>query len=115
MKSTDRFLVEGAVCTVRGQPVPVVNLSVGGLFAATTHPPPPGELMEIEVTLKGRPPFVVLGKVVWVNEAPKPRAPGLPRGFGFKITRIALPDKIAIVDFLKRASPSRASGPSPAR
>ena len=107
MKSTDRFLVEGVVCTVHGRQLPVVNLSVGGLFAATASPPPPGELLELEVALKGRPPFRVMGKVVWINEAEGPRAPGLPRGFGVKITRIALPDKIAIVDFLKRASPAR--------
>lgn len=114
MKSTDRFLVQGVTCTVRGRPLPVVNLSVGGLFAATTDPPPAGELLELEVTLPARPPFRVLGKIIWINEAERPRASGLPRGFGFKITRITLPDKIAIVDFLKRASPSRA-GPPPAR
>jgi hypothetical protein len=115
LKSTDRFLVEGVVCTVHGQPVPVVNLSVGGLFAATIDPPPAGELLELEVTLKARPPFRVLGKVLWINEAERPRAPSLPRGFGFKITRIALPDKIAIVDFLKRAASSRPTGAPPSR
>jgi hypothetical protein len=53
-----------------------------------------------------------MGKVVWINEADGARAAGLPRGFGFKITRIALPDKIAILDFLKRAAPSRPSAPA---
>ena len=116
MKSTDRFLVEGVTCVVHGRPVPVVNISVGGLVAATSSPPPLGELLELEVTLKDRPPFRVLGKVIWINEAQKPRAPRLPRGFGFKITRIALPDKLAIVDFLKRSAPSpRPPGPPPAR
>jgi PilZ domain-containing protein len=107
LKSTDRFLVEGVVCTVHGRPLPVANLSVGGLFAATPSPPPPGELLELEVALKTRPPFRVMGKVIWINEAEAPRAPALPQGFGFKILRIALPDKIAIVDFLKRAAPAR--------
>jgi PilZ domain-containing protein len=116
LKSTDRFLVEGVACTVHGRNLPVVNLSVGGLFAATTtNPPPPGELLEVEVTLKALPPFRVMGKVVWINEGERPRAPDLPQGFGFKITRIALPDKIAILDFLKRASPSRPAGHPPAR
>jgi hypothetical protein len=115
LKSTDRFLVEGVVCTLQGQPVPVVNLSVGGFFAATITPPPTGELLELEVTLKARPPFRVMGKVIWINEAERPRVPALPQGFGFKITHIALPDKIAIVDFLKRASPAKAIGAPPAR
>jgi len=115
LKSTDRFLVEGVTCVVHGRAVPVVNISVGGLFAATSGPPPLGELLDLEVTIKGRPPFRVMGKVIWINEAQKPRAPGLPRGFGFKITRIALPDKFAIVDFLKRSAPSRPPGPPPAR
>jgi len=115
LKSTDRFLVQGVACTVHGRPVPVVNLSVGGLFAATTTPPPAGELLELEVTLPARPPFRVMGKVIWINEAEQPRASGLPRGFGFKITRIALPDKIAILDFLKCAAPSRPAGAPPSR
>jgi Tfp pilus assembly protein PilZ len=107
LKSTDRFLIEGAACTVHGQVLPVVNLSVGGFFVATATPPPAGELLELDLALKARPPFRVTGKVVWVNEAGKPRAAGMPRGFGFKITKIALPDKIAIVDFLKRGSPAK--------
>ena len=112
MKSTDRFLVEGVVCTVHGRTLPVMNLSVGGLFVATASPPPAGELLELELTLTARPAFRVMGKVVWINEADGARAASLPRGFGFKITRIALPDKIAILDFLKRAAPSRPSAPA---
>jgi hypothetical protein len=115
LKSTDRFLVEGVVCTLLGRTLPVVNLSVGGFFAATASPPPAGDLLELELELQGRPAFPVAGKVLWVNEAVEPRAPALPGGFGFKITRIALPDKIAIVDFLKRAGPTLPSGRLPAR
>jgi len=107
LKSTDRFLIEGVACTVHGHVLPVVNLSVGGFFVASTTPPPVGELMELDLSLDARPPFRVTAKVVWVNEAAEPRAAELPRGFGVKITKIALPDKIAIVDFLKRAKPAR--------
>ena len=39
----------------------------------------------------------------------------LPQGFGFKIVKIALPDKVALLDFLKRASPSRLKGPTRSR
>lgn len=115
MKGTDRFIVEGVVCTLHGNPLPVANLSVGGLFAATESPPARGELLELDLALKGRPPFRVTGKVMWINEPKAPRARDLPRGFGFKIQRIALPDKIALVDFLKRASPKTLKGPAPAR
>ena len=115
MKSTDRFRVEGVVCTVHGRSLAVVNLSVGGLFAATASPPPAGELLEMELALATRPAFRVMGNVVWINEADGTRASSLPRGFGFKITRIALPDKIAILDFLKRAAPSRPSAPAAPR
>jgi len=111
VKGTDRFLVEGVVCTLRGIPVPVANLSVGGLFAVTQAPPPREDILELELELKGRPPFRVMGKVMWINDPKAPRARGLPGGFGFKILRIALPDKIAIVDFLKRAAPATLKGP----
>ena len=115
MKGTDRFIVEGVVCTLHGTPLPVANLSVGGFFAATEAPPALAELLEVDLTLKGRPPFRVMGKVMWINEATAPRAPDLPRGFGFKIQRIALPDKIALVDFLKRTAPRTLKGPARAR
>ena len=114
MKSTDRFLVEGVVCNMQGQALPVANLSVGGFFAAMASPPPAGELLELELALAGRPPFRVMGKVIWINTADR-RADHLPHGFGFKITKIALPDKIAILDFLKRAAPSRPSEPAASR
>jgi len=108
LKSTDRFPVEGVVCTVHDRTVPVINLSVGGFFVATDAPPPLGELLDLELALTDRPPFRVVGKVIWVNDAVGPRAPDLPRGFGFRISRIALADKLAIVDFLKRAAPAQA-------
>jgi PilZ domain len=115
LKGTDRFLVQGVVCALHGSPLAVANLSVGGLFAATQALPPPGEILELDLTLPGRPSFRVMGKVAWINEARTPRARDLPQGFGFKILRIALPDKIGLVDFLKRASPSRLRGPAPPR
>lgn len=113
LKGTDRFLVEGVVCTVRGTTLPVANLSVGGLFVATEAPPPQGEVLELDLALKHRPPFRVMGKVMWTNEGKVPRSRDLPRGFGLKILRIALPDKVALLDFLKRASPKTLKGAAP--
>jgi hypothetical protein len=110
LKGTDRFVVDGVVCAVHGATLKVANLSVGGLFAASRSAPPLGEVLEMEVALKGRPPFRVLGRVAWINEAKEPKAPDLPQGFGFKIVKIALPDKVALLDFLKRAPPAKLKG-----
>jgi hypothetical protein len=115
LKSTDRFRVEGVFCTVHGRVLPVVNLSVGGFFAAAAMLPPVGDLLDVDLALTGRPSFRLMGKVVWTNEATGGRATHLPRGFGVRITKIALPDKVALLDFLKRAAPSRPSEPAASR
>ena len=115
MKGSGRFVVDDVVCAVHGAALKVANLSVGGLFAATQSAPPRGEMLEMDVGLTGRPPFRVTGKVAWLNEAMEPKAPDLPQGFGFKIVKIALPDKVALLDFLKRASPARHKGPTQSR
>jgi hypothetical protein len=96
-------VVDGALCRLDGQVLHVLNLSVSGLFVASETPLPAGQVIELELALGGRPPFRVLGKVTWVNDPLSRRAPLLPRGFGVQITRIALPDKLAIVEALKAA------------
>jgi len=115
LKGTDRFVVNDVACAFQGTTAPVANLSVGGLFAATQMLPPLGEMMEMDVAIKGRPPFRIMGTVAWINDANPKKAPDLPPGFGFRILRIALPDKVALVDFLKRASPARLKRPAPGR
>ena len=105
MKASDRYFVKGVSCSLDGQPLRVGNLSVGGLFAATTHPPVPGQVVWLELTLESRPPFPVVGTVTWINGPQEPKAPDLPQGFGVKITRIAFPHKLAILDLLKRLKP----------
>ena len=104
MKASDRYFVDGVSCALRGRQMPVANLSVGGLFAATDDPPMQGLVVALEIHIQGREPFEVLGRVSWVNAPAKPRAMDLPQGFGVKITQIAFPDKLAILDFLKRVS-----------
>jgi hypothetical protein len=45
----------------------------------------------------------VVARVTWVNVPPEMQANELPPGFGVKIMKIALGDKVALLDFLKRA------------
>jgi hypothetical protein len=106
MKAADRFFVDGVSCVFDGQQLSVANLSMGGLFAATDRPPALGQVVRLDLTLGKRAPFPVVGRVTWVNDPADSRAPGMPRGFGIKITEIAFPDKLAIVHLLKR-SPAR--------
>lgn len=105
MKAKDRYFIEDVVCRFDGLVRPVADLSVGGLFVVSDQPPIPSQVVELELMLGERPPFRVLGKVCWINSAAEPKAKDLPRGFGVKITQIAFPDKLAIVDLLKRSSP----------
>lgn len=103
LKGSARYVVDDAHCRIDGQAMPVLNLSVSGLFVASDTPPPTGQVVELELTLGARAPFPLLGKVTWVNDPLTGKAPQLPRGFGLQITRIALEDKLAIVAALKEA------------
>jgi hypothetical protein len=47
--------------------------------------------------------------VVWVNLPNERKADRLPEGFGFQIRKIALVDKLAIVNCLRLAESSGAS------
>jgi hypothetical protein len=102
MKGADRYFVDGVCCLLEGRQMPVANMSMSGMFAATDQPLPTGQVVELELQIGDRAPFSVLARVTWVNDLAAPRAPHLPQGFGVQITRIALPDKLAIVELLKR-------------
>jgi len=102
MKSSDRFDVSGVSCSLHGRVLPVVNLSMGGLFAATEDPPAPGQVVDLQLDIGERPPFRVRGLVAWINPAGGRRARALPHGFGVKITQIAFPDKLALLGVLRR-------------
>jgi hypothetical protein len=110
MKATDRYFVDGVFCAMNGHLMPVANLSVGGLFAATEDPPMPGQVVSLDLALGPRPPFKVLATVTWINQPERPKAAHLPQGFGVKITRIEFPDKLAILDLLKRNDTLRVRG-----
>jgi hypothetical protein len=105
MKATDRFIIDGVVCELDGRQLKVANLSISGLFAITDLALTPGQHVEITLRLPERAPFRLLGQVSWTNDPAAPRAPDLPQGLGIRITRIALPDKVALLDLLKRTSP----------
>lgn len=111
MKASDRYFVEGVSCSLGGREMRVANLSVGGLFAACEDdPPPPGQVVSLKLRLGERPPFEVLARVTWINRPGQPGVRHLPKGFGVKVTKIAFPDKLAILDLLKRLGPSVVPG-----
>ncbi len=103
MRSTDRYVLEGIRANLNGHKVTVADVSVGGLFLATRRPPLPGTALVIELAIEGHPPFEIGGSVVWVNASPGLRAQRLPEGFGFQIRKIALIDKLALVNRLRLA------------
>jgi Tfp pilus assembly protein PilZ len=111
MKSRDRLTVDHARCMLDGEALPVENLSLGGFFVATERPLILGQIVALRVLVVDR-EIPVVGKVAWVNEKDAPRQPGLPPGFGVAITRIELPDKLALVEILRRRS-RRPGTPAP--
>jgi Tfp pilus assembly protein PilZ len=104
MKATDRRFVEDVHCVLEGanELMRVANLSVGGLFAATKHPPELGTLVTIELRLPRHDCWLV-GRVSWINEPSKPINPSLPEGFGLMFTRVPSADQAAIRDILRRS------------
>jgi hypothetical protein len=111
MKGSDRFFVDGVGCMYDGALRPVANLSVGGFYVASDHPPMRGQVLELQLRLGARRAFPIVGTVTWVNVGSQEAAPELPAGFGVKITRIGLQDKVALIDLLRRAE----EGTTPAR
>jgi hypothetical protein len=100
MNASDRYRVDGAACMLDGQMLPVMNISVGGLFAVSDQPPMAGQVLSMELALPVRQaPLQIQGQVTWVNEEGK--VGHLPRGFGIKITHISFVDKLALLGFLR--------------
>ncbi len=109
MRSTDRYVLEGIRASLNGNSMSVADVSVGGLFVATRRPPLPGTALVIELSMEGHPVFEIGGSVIWVNASPELRARRLPEGFGFQIRKIALADKLALVNRLRLAEAVGAS------
>ena len=110
MKSTERYFIDGITCRLDGDGLKVANLSVGGLFAATSRPPLRGQVVKMALELGDEKSYEVVGTVTWINDGRDPKASDLPLGFGIRITQIGLPAKIAIVNALKRSPAQRTRG-----
>jgi Tfp pilus assembly protein PilZ len=93
--------VADVTCRLAGRDLRVANLSVGGFFVQTEDgAPPPGQFVELELRLGSRPASRVVGQVVWRHEPDA--AASRTAGFGVRITRIELRDKLALIDWLRR-------------
>jgi Tfp pilus assembly protein PilZ len=113
MKGNDRYQIPGLTCTIDGQTMPVVNLSVGGFFVASSEPLTLGRPVTAVLGLRDGMAFEVSAKVVWINGALRPRVAHLPPGFGLKVQRMSFPDRMELLRILaeagiraKRARPS---------
>ena len=113
MRSTDRFSLEAVECALGGHRLPVANLSVGGFYVACEPPPPLGQSVAFELFFADGWRMSAVGRVAWVNGLESAGTSGLPAGCGITITKIAFPDKLAIIDRLRRASGSPAERRGP--
>jgi hypothetical protein len=104
MHYSDRYILSDARAWLSGAPVSVGNVSVGGMFICTPLPPTPGTQVALTVEVDSHPAFVAQGTVVWTNRGDVRKAPHLPEGFGFQIRRVALQDKLFLVQRLKKAA-----------
>lgn len=104
MRSTDRFALLDVRCELGDASLPVANLSMGGFFVVCQPPLPRGQVLAFDLVFPSGGRIPALGRVAWVNDPGAVRNPKLPIGCGVTITRIAFPDKLAIVQLLKRVS-----------
>jgi hypothetical protein len=104
MRSTDRFSLEAVECAMGGHRLPVANLSVGGFYVACEPPLPLGQSVAFELAFADGWCMPAVGRVAWVNGPQAAARSGLPAGCGITITKIAFPDKLALIDRLRRAS-----------
>jgi Tfp pilus assembly protein PilZ len=100
MNASDRYQIQGASCLIESTSLPIANLSVGGLFAISEHPPIIGQVLSLDLSLPDQGTLHMQGIVSWIHDEAEPG--GLPRGFGVKITHISFVDKLALLAFLRR-------------
>jgi len=103
MKGNDRYQIPGLTCTIDGRALPVVNLSVGGLFVEATEPLGLGRSVTAVLGVRDGVAFEVTAKVAWVNAVVRPRVSHLPPGFGLKIQRMRFRDRMEILRILGEA------------
>jgi len=112
MKSSDRYFADNIYCMVEGEKLRVSNLSPGGLFAVSYHPPALGDIVIVELHLNHKAGFRVIGEVSWTNDPVAPTTSALPPGFGLRFTSLAEGDKLALQEILKRSDPVLRQPPS---
>jgi hypothetical protein len=100
-----RYFVEGVSCRVGDEALPVVNLSAGGLFASTEHPPRQDDDLELELLLHPETPLRMHGRVRWINDGASTTDGRLPMGYGVELTDLDTPARNAILEFLRHADP----------
>jgi Tfp pilus assembly protein PilZ len=100
-----RYFVAGVSCRVGQEALPVINLSAGGLFASTEHPPRQGDDLELELLLHPETPLRMHGKVRWINDGASTTDGRLPMGCGVELTDLDTPARNAILDFLRHSDP----------
>src|SRR5216683_6900101 len=71
----ERYNIDGITCELDGRTLPVVNMSLGGFFAAGEALPPPGQIVEIRLRLPGGISVSGLARVAWVNAPDNPVHP----------------------------------------
>jgi|SRR4051812_17841903 len=100
----ERFDVAGVTCELDGQPLPVVNLSAGGFFAASEVVPPAGRIVAMRLLLPDGIVVSGVGRVAWVNPAGARVHPRMPPGCGIHNFRISFTDKLTIVAALRQCA-----------
>ncbi len=108
MNGHDRYRVRGVSCRLGDRRVDIVNISVGGMFVACDTPLTKGQGVNLELSLPRRNGVNIVGQVSWTNERQTPKVKDLPPGFGVKIVRMELVDKMALLGFLREVEPSAA-------
>jgi hypothetical protein len=99
-----RYDVEGVTCELDGRTLRVVNMSLGGFFAAGDLLPPAGEVVEIRLNLPGGVSVAGRGRVAWINAVDNRLHQRLPPGCGIQTQRLSFSDKMAIAAALRRFS-----------
>jgi len=102
MKGSDRCHADDAYCTLRGQTLRVSNISPGGLFAVSPHPPGAGDTVAMDIQLPHR-ILHLEGVVCWVNPTERPLTLTVPPGFGVRFSEVGPGDSRALSEYIRRA------------
>ena len=97
MRARDRFLVRDVTCELGGELLPVVDLSLGGFFMATDHPPMAKQVVSACLHLPEGPAVFVVARVAWVNGRDRRVHLSRPSGCGVQMIKVSFLDKLAIV------------------